>query len=66
MPKEDATTIPVPDFAELRKRAGVSQEEVALTVGVNQSHISKIERKVIAPSEGLKKRLVDYYAEMGA
>jgi len=49
------------DFKELRKAAKVSQEEVALTVGVDQSHISKIELGKIEPFEGLRKRLLDYY-----
>lgn len=40
---EDSRGVPVPQLATLRKRAGLSQEELAARAGIARSTITKLE-----------------------
>jgi predicted transcriptional regulator len=50
--------IDLSEIRMLRKRAGLSQQELASRVGVTQSHIAKVEAGRIDPSYGLVRRIV--------
>lgn len=43
---------------EARRRAGVSQRELAARVGISQPHVARIERGSVDPSFRLARRLV--------
>lgn len=48
----------ISEIRSLRKRLGMSQEDLAKKVGVTQSHIAKIERGKIDPSYSLVRKIL--------
>jgi transcriptional regulator with XRE-family HTH domain len=44
-----------------RKSAEVLQEEIALALGIDQTHFSRIERGLQTPSPQLAKRIAEYF-----
>lgn len=53
------------EIRKLRKQSGQSLEEVAGAVGVERSHLNKIELGRYKPSEELLKRLFDHFSVKG-
>lgn len=47
------------DLKALRKRRGMTQEQVALAAGITQSHYSLIERGLISPTMRTVQKLAD-------
>ena len=47
---------------ELRKRYGITQDQLAQAIGVERSSIGKYEgRSQVIPSDDIKKRIADYF-----
>lgn len=57
----------IPDLKEIRvkrKKAGLSQAELATMVGISQSHLAKIEQRKVDPGYRLVTRLFDALDKM--
>ncbi len=52
----------VEDIAVMRKRAGISQAELAKAVGVSQAYIARLERGKIDPKLSVVRRIYEYFA----
>lgn len=53
------------NFKSYRKIAGLTQEDVAFSVGLTQSCISKIERNAYKYSDDIALKLIVFYKSIG-